>query len=220
MRRPLLALVVPVVIAVVALALVAARDERGFVDGLAVSPVAVATELMPGQEVCQSPVSVAEAFARVRLQVGTYARLGPALEVTIRDAESRARLARGRLAGGYADGAKPVVFVGQIEGGRRFGVCIKNVGTRSAALIGSAGDPVLGTGITLDGRRRSGELTLSFYEANRSSALEEVPQIIQRASVFRPGVVGSWTFWALFVLMVVGVPLFLLGALRSSLADR
>lgn len=212
-------LLVPVVMAVVALALVAANDERGFVAGLAVSPVAVATDMEPGQETCQSPIEVEESFSRVRFQVGTHFRPGPELEVTIRDANSGTLLRRGRLAAGYPDISKPAVLVGDVPAGRQIGVCIKNVGDRKAALFGSGGDQLAATRLTLDARPRLGELTMSFYVAERPSALEEVPEIFRRASHFRPSWVGAWTFWALGFLLLVAVPLLLLGALRSSFGE-
>ena len=103
MRKSLLALLVPVAITVVALAIVAANDERGRVAGLAVSPVAVATDMKPGQETCQSPIAVRQPFARVRFQVGTHFRPGPELVVTVRDANSGSRLV---LSGGKQMGSQ------------------------------------------------------------------------------------------------------------------
>lgn len=219
MRKSLLALLVPVAITVAALAIVAANDERGRVAGLAVSPVAVATDMKPGQETCQSPIAVRQPFARVRFQVGTHFRPGPELVVTVRDANSGSRLGRGRLAAGYPDISKPAVHVGDVSAGRQIEVCIWNVGIRRAALFGTTSNQLPETRLTLDGRRRGGELTLSFYAADRPSAIEEVPEIFRRASLFRPDVVGPWTFWGLGFLLVTAVPLLLLTALRSTLRE-
>ena len=195
MRSPLLALVVPVVIAVVALAMVAARDERGFVDGLAVSPVAVAAELMPGREVCQSPVSVAEAFARVRLQVGTYARLGPALEVTIRDARVP-RTARARSPGRRVLRRREARGVRRPDrerapdlacASRTWALAARRSSDRPAircsARVSLSTGGVAAASSRCRSTRRTGPRPSRSYP--RSPARIRVS----------PGVLGSWTFW-------------------------
>ena len=219
MRKVPLALIVPVMLAVAALAVVAAGDRRGRVSGLAVSPLAVATSMKPGEEACQRPIRVTQRFGQVRFRVGTAGRPGPELVVAIRDVDSGSSIRSGRLAAGYPDNSEPVVFVGDVPPGRRIAVCIRNIGDRAVALIGSSGDLVPGTKLYLEGRPGNGDLTISFYAAHRPSALDEVPEIFRRAALFRPAVVGTWTFWVLAVLLVVGVPLLLLGALQSSLED-
>lgn len=219
MPKPLLVFLAPVVIAGVALTTVAAKDQRGLVASLAVNPLAVVADVRPEEELCQGPIRVSEPFARVRFQVGTYFRPGPALNVTIRKARSRTFLGRGHLAAGYPDLSRPAVLVGEIPAGRRVDVCIENVGDRRAALFGSGGDQLPTTQVTLDGRQQVGELTMSFYTADRPSALEEVPEIFRRASLFRPGIVGEWTFWMLAFVLILAVPLLLMGAMRSSFGE-
>jgi hypothetical protein len=215
MRRALLALLVPVALAVAALAVVGAGDRRGLVSGVPVAPVAISAVVMPGQESCQQPISVAEAFGQVGFHVGTAKLPGPELVVTVRDADGTP-LRSGRLEGGYPDNSAPVVLVGEVRPRRGLAVCIKNVGDSTLALLGSAGDLVPSTRVYLEGRPGNTELTMSFYTADRPSALGEVPRILERAALFRPGWVGAWTFWGLAVVLVVGVPLLLVGALRSS----
>ena len=184
-----------------------------------VSPVAVATTMRPGEEACQQRIRVTQRFGQVRFRVGTAGRPGPRLVVTIRDVTGSS-IRSGRLAAGYPDNSEPVVFVGAVPPGRRIAVCIRNTGDRAVALIGSSGDLVPGTKLYFAGRPGTGDLTLSFYSAHRPSAIEDVPEIFRRASLFRPAVVGAWTFWALAALLIVAVPLLLLGALRISLREE
>lgn len=199
-----------------ALVLVGARDERELAFTLGVVPGLVAAELGPGDSVCQAPVNVPADFTGVRFQVGTYRRPGPPLTVAVRSVESGRRLASGRLPAGYPDVSQPVVGVGPVRGSQRVEICVSNAGRRRAALYGNSTVAAPGTEARIGSRQLGNDLTLIFERGEPRSMLSLLPDVFERASVFRPGWVGTWTFWLLAGLLLAGVPLLLALALARS----
>jgi hypothetical protein len=59
-------------------------------------------------------------------------------------------------------------------------------------------------------------MRIVFRRSEPRSALAQVPDMFERATRFRPDVVGEWTFWALLVLVAGGIPLLLALALRAA----
>jgi hypothetical protein len=199
-----------------ALALVAGGDSRALAFTLGVPPTQVGAELRPGQTACQAPVLVSSEFSRVRFQVGTYGRSGEPLELVVRSLRSGRALGQGRLRGGYPDGSQRSVPVGRVAPEEPVEVCIRNAGEHKAALYGSVTAAAPGTDARVAGAETGTDLTLVFERAEPRSMLATVPDIFRRASVFRPGWVGSWTFWVLALLVGAGVPALL--ALALALA--
>jgi hypothetical protein len=215
-RRGVLALLLTAGAGLLALAIVGARDERELAFTLGVVPSTVAAELQPGQAVCQRPVNVSTKFTRVRFQVGTFGQPGTPLTVSVRSARSGRRLGQGRLAGGYPDVTQQVVDVGPIGDSQRVTVCVRNGGHRRVALYGNATVAAPGTEAYIGRGRLGTDLTLVFERDEPRSVLSLLPQVFERASLFRPGWVGSWTFWLLAALLLAGVPLLLGLALARS----
>lgn len=214
MRRWAVAAFAAVVVAgLVALVAVGASDRRDLAFTLGVAPGLVAADLPPGAEGCQRPVAVAEPFDGVRVQVGTYERPGPPLEVEVAALDGGATLATGRLEGGYPDVSQPTVALDRtVPDGRRVEVCVRNAGGRKLALYGGAELAKRESGVTVDGQPVATDLTLVFTREPRS-VLSQVPTMLDRAALFRPGWVGAWTFWLLGALLVVGAPALLARAL-------
>jgi hypothetical protein len=199
-----------------ALAVVAASDSRALAFTLGVPPTQVGAELRPGQTACQAPVVVPSAFSRVRFQVGTYRRRGEPLEVVVRSLRSGTAVGQGRLRGGYPDVSKPAVGVGRVAPEEEVEVCIRNTGNSKAALYGGVTAAAPGTDARVAGAETGTDLTLLFERAEPRSMLATVPDVFRRASVFRPGWAGSWTFWVLALLLGVGVPALLALALARA----
>ena len=67
-------------------------------------------------------------------------------------------------------------------------------------------------------RRRDlfSDLSVVFLHDSRRSVLSQLPDVFDRASVFRPGWVGPWLFWLLSAAVLLGVPLLLARALAES----
>ena len=199
-----------------ALAVVAAGDSRALAFTLGVAPTQVGAELRPGQTACQAPVLVSSAFSRVRFQVGTYGRSGEPLDVVVRSLKSGSALGQGRLRGGYPDGSQPSVPVGRVAPEQPVEVCIRNGGERKVALYGGTTVAAPGTDARVEGAETGTDLTLVFERAEPRSMLAAVPDMFRRASLFRPGWVGSWTFWLLAVLLGAAVPTLLMLALARA----
>jgi len=216
-RAGVTALLAVMAAGLVALALMAASDKRDLAFTLGVVPSTLAAELGPGATVCQSPIAVPEAFAQVRFQVGTFRRhSGQPLIVAVRSAGSGRLLGRGRVPAGYRDLAQPVAGVGKVGAGRRIAVCVRNAGTRKVALYGNAEAAAQPSQAISRGRDLGTDLTLVFLAAERRSMLTLLPQVFERASVFRPEWVGAWVFWLLTAATLLGVPLLLARALADS----
>jgi hypothetical protein len=211
----LAALVATVVCGLIALALVAERDDRALAFTTGVVPSIPAAELRSGETVCQSPISVPQGFDRVSVQAGAPGSLGQPLEVSVRSAEGR-RLGRGRVPGGYFGPSEQATTVGEIAAGQKISVCMRNAGARKVALYGNAGSAALPSAAVQKGRALDTDITLVFLDREPQSMLSLVPEVFERASLFRPGWVGPWLFWALSAAALLGVPLLLARALTHS----
>jgi hypothetical protein len=211
-RHAVIALLGVVAAGLVGLVAVALSDERRTAFTLGVAPGGVAAVLPPSTEVCQSPVRVAEDFNVVNFQVGTYMRPGEPLEVTVRSADG---VARGRLPGGYGDGLEQRVDVGTVAADQKVSVCIKNVGNRRMAIYGGAGAAARLTSAAIDGREQDVDLTLVFEREPRS-ALASLSAVFRHASRYRPDWAGPWLFWALGLIVVLGIPVALAAAVGSA----
>jgi hypothetical protein len=208
-------------LAVIALGLiglvgVAARDSRDLAFTIGVVPSLPTAELAPGARVCQTPITVSEPFARIRVRVGTPALPGQPLEVTVRDAATSRRLARGTIAGGYSAGTDQTAFVGPVTADRKIGVCVRNLGKRREILYGNLGGAALPSTARMGQRELDNDMTVVFLKRDSDSMLGRLAEVFDRASVFRPGWVGPWVFWVLTALVLAGVPLLLARALADS----
>jgi hypothetical protein len=215
----LAALVATVVCGLIALALVAERDDRQLAFTIGVVPSIPAAELKSGETVCQSPISVSQGFDRVSLQAGAPGSLGQPLTVSVLSAEGRRPLGRGRVPGGYFGPAEQAATVGEIAAGQKISVCMRNAGARKVALYGNAGSAALPSAAVQKGRALDTDITLVFLDREPQSMLSLVPEVFERASLFRPGWVGPWLFWALSAAALLGVPLLLARALTNSRDD-
>jgi hypothetical protein len=194
----------------------AATDDRELAFTIGVVPTIPAATLEPGETVCQSPISVSESFSRVGLRTGAPRGLGQPLAVSVRAFDSGRVLGEGRIGGGFPDQADLTTAVGPIESGQRVEVCVRNRGDRAANVYGNAGAAAPPSEAKLSGRTLDTDVAVVFLKADERSMLSELPDVFDRASVFRPGWVGPWTFWALTVVALLGVPLLLARALSES----
>ena len=211
-----IALIATAVAGLVALVVVAARDDRDLAFTIGVVASIPASELTPGATVCQTPITVPQGFSRVTLQAGTPGDLGPSLTVSVRSADGQRPLGRGRLPGGYPDPTEQTTTVGEVAPGQKISVCVRNTGERKVALYGNTAGAALFSAAVQDGRALDTDITLVFLSRERRSMLSLLPEVFERASLFRPGWVGPWLFWALSAAALLGVPLLLARALADS----
>jgi hypothetical protein len=218
--RPYLALVAVVAAGLAVLIGVALADRSDEAFTLGVRPAGVAAQLRPGDSACQEGIEVPEDFSSVELQVGTYHRAGVPLEVTVRErTASGPRLRSGSLDGGYPDVSRQRVEVGEVDAGPQIAVCVENGGTRRAALYGNSGVAAPFSTLRVGRRAVNNDLTLVFHRSEERSLIAELPDMFSRASLFKAGWVGAWTFWLLGLAAVGLVPLVLALALRGLPRD-
>jgi hypothetical protein len=206
MRSAVIALVATAVAGLLALAIVGKSDERRLAFTLGVVPAQVAAELRPDATVCQRPVAVSTEFARILFGIGTYGRLGGPLDVEVRALPGGRVLASGTLPAGYGDSTQQSVDVGTVRAPREVEVCITNRGAHKSAIYGGVTAAAPNTEAYVGGRPTGADLSLVFDRSDDRTMLATVPDIFERASLFRPGWVASWTFWMLAALLLVGVP--------------
>lgn len=181
---------------------------------LGVSPGAVIAELQPRAKLCQGPIDVADEFERVTLTLGTFMQRGPSLAVEVRDADSRAILASGRLASGYPDNEESQVRTGLVRRGARITVCVTNRGIRRVAAYGAGDAAHLGSTASVDGAPVGADMTMRFLYERPRSLLRLTPAMFDRASLFAPSWLSAWMLWALLGLVALAVP----GLLTCALA--
>jgi hypothetical protein len=150
--------------------------------------------------------------------------------VTISGSKGRP-LAASPVPGGWIDNGTPQTApVARVAPGQRVRVCVTNRGARWAFVFGDLGVPPEGEAFpsgprptitpanaTVDGVGIGGDISMSFVSDRPRSLLSRIPEMFQRASAFRPGFVGPWTYWVLLVAMLIGAPLALGRALFVSL---
>jgi hypothetical protein len=198
----------------------AALDRRDLAFTPGVPIIGTAAELDSKEQACQTKLAVPEAFREIEFVPLTGGEPGPRLNVKLLDTKSGRRLARRKVSAGYP-GDRPLrVDVGRVPAGRRVDVCIANRGPDDVKLAGGKSESVLGSPLTVEFHEVEGwAVSLRFLRGHPRPVLSQVPLIIHRAALFRPGLVGPWTFWLLAALMVVAVPLLLAQALRRALEE-
>jgi hypothetical protein len=189
------------------LALIALLPQKTRLAGTnSVGPQAFVTRLNPGRALCQTNVLIPKDSAGVRLLVGTFGRLGPRLTATI-EGRSPSFMRRASIQG-YRDGSSPVLaFEPVSETVRADRLCLRVAAGGDVALAGEP-DPNADqlSELTVAGSPVAGDLSIQTVRAGKESLAELVPTVFERASRFRPGWVGPWTYWALVALALALVP--------------
>jgi hypothetical protein len=218
------------VAAVVALAIAALTGEREQAFSLGVAR-STSIELRRDHEVCQAPIPVPSggSFDRVLLSVGTDGRPGPELALTILavdpdGAASRSGevLARGTLAAGYPDvdrQPRHAVTVDRVGDDRYISICIANRGRSRAYVFGDVDNAARTSTAFLDGVPAGSDIALDFERSEPRSLASLIPAMVDRAALFRAQWLGTWTYWLLAALVLLGVPVLLAGAVRAASRD-
>jgi hypothetical protein len=222
--RAALALLATAALGVVALLVGRAFDERPQQQRLGVFISHSVADLRPGQMACQGSIAMADDTSAVTFNPGTpHAEPGPAIVTTVRDSYSQRVLARGRLAAGFDPAkAQTVELSPPVKANAQVDFCFRNAGPGRALLFGDteagAIHPTVSTSVaSIDGHPiLDKDIALVFPRRQSKSVLELVPQIFERAALFRPGVVGPWVYWLLAALLLVGAPLLLARALATA----
>ena len=212
-RAVVAGVVVAGVVLVAAIALLH-RTSLAFTQGVA--PATTVVALAPAQQACQQPVDVpgGGAFDAVTVVVGARGGSAPPLRLAVRSGDGRV-LAAGRVAGGYGARTERRVRLDRTVRPGRVSVCLQNAGPGRVAVYGNA-DAAARTSTALrDGRPLHADLAFVFQRAPRSLA-SELPDILDRAALFRVSWLGSWIYVVLAALLLVVAPWMLVRAVRAA----
>jgi 4-amino-4-deoxy-L-arabinose transferase-like glycosyltransferase len=163
----------------------------------------------PQQTLCVGDLRVPEGSGRVRLLLAPH----PAMEVQAELAAGGRRSASpvtAAAAGGQPGSTSAGLDVpvpGDLDPAVPARLCV-----RPGGPIDVAGRPERFEGQappTLDGRPVPGVVAVFFLPpaGERRSLLAQLPDIARRAALFRPGLVGAWTFWLVLVVVPLAVGL-------------
>ena len=210
------------VLAVGLIAVAAVGLTRGstLVYALGAAPAGTYVTVSPGSVACQGPIAVPDGaeFDRVTFSPSTFGKPGPEVRVEVREVAGGRRLAAGTLAAGYPDisvAPRQVVEVGRVATRAPLEICLENSGTQPVGIHGQPGIASPRTEATLDGTKLRVDMAITLDRQQRSF-LALAPTIAERASQFRAGWVGPFTYLVLALLVVVGVPLVLVRALGAA----
>lgn len=214
-RRPTLWIGAVLALALLGIAAVAAGDERRVAFTLGVTPESEIVSASEEREVCQGPIYVSAPFEHVGYRLIVDPESAPRLLVEVRSLPDRRVLADGRIPAGYPPGERSVTArTGTVEAGQAVSVCLRADG---AGRVGVMGGPIQASrtsSATAEGRTRDGDVTLVFLRERPRSALSLVPAMIDRAALWRPGVVSPALLGVLLVAVAIAVPFLLGRALR------
>lgn len=161
-------------------------------------------EVPPGEELCVSDVTIPDDARELRVQVGTFGRRGPELDVTLRARGYRERLT---VPAGYPDSSVITAAMDPPATASLGDVCVTHRGTARIALVGTEEERTLSRPESeVGGKVAEADTYLAFYERGSASALDRAGEIVDRMSAFRPAIVGPWLLWPLLALVVLGVP--------------
>jgi hypothetical protein len=219
LRSPAGTLTLVVVAGFVALVALAAADRRGFRLGLNTRSVVV---VRPGQEACRTLIRPPQAGAN---RVDFWARGAgpdgavPPVTVRLRKGRYSQLLAIARLPA-RRPGRQDAPVRGSVAGGRKVAACFTNLGMTDLLLTPRPGTPTRVVPARLTERVDNADVALELVRTPERSLLSEVPDVFERAALFRPGWVGAWTFWLLLGAVAIGLPALLARALRAALAEE
>jgi hypothetical protein len=218
-RRPpggALVLIALAILAIAGVAAAAAIDRRDLAFTPGVPALGPVVQVDPGREACQRQLAAKAPFRAVELIPGPPPVVRGAVAVRVVDSHSGQVLGRGVVPPGRPAGQPLMARIGRVAGARRIDVCIRDLGPAPVTLTGGRAESVPGSRLTSGPKEIEGyALSLRFFRERPRSVLSQVPLIFRRAALFRPGLVGPWTFWALAALVALGIPLLLARALAD-----
>ena len=198
----------------VGLVVIGLADRRGF--RLRV-PSDSQVLVRPGQERCSSIIRPPGAGAdRVRF----WARAPgggptPPIVVFVRRSRTAQTLADGAAVSG-PPGPRTVRLRGSVAGSRKVVACFLDAGAVPAVLFPPPGTPTRVTVERSDALTEYADIEVELNRPGNRPLLALLPDVFDRASLFRPGWVGAWTYWLLLVALVIAVPVLLSRALASA----
>ncbi len=217
MRSALIAFALATSLGVGGILLAGAGDHRATAFSVEIPTVSPVVTLNPAQRACQGPIAVPAAFAGVEMWIAGIPAPGTTLQVTARETPDGKSLAAGQRKLESTQPATPSVRLrSTVASGTRVYLCFANSGRQPIPMLGSTPGPSSGS-LSVNGRATGSALSIVLLRPRSSSLLSSLPTSFGRAALFRPGWLGTWTFWLLVALVVLSFPL---GAGAVALAVR
>jgi hypothetical protein len=215
-RRPLLLSLTVVAVAVIVLVILGLHAERTQVLSLRVPDSETVATLTPRSAACEGPVGAATGSIQAATIWGASVSRRTTLEVYARSGAGGI-VARGRAPAGTVAATQTVDLVPQTHRNHQVTICVRDAGTAPFMLLGSATNP--GVRTTIGGKRTSAQFSLALLGPRRST-FSGLPLAFSRAALFRPGWVGSWTFWVLLAGLLVAAGLIATAVMAASHEDE
>jgi hypothetical protein len=164
-------------------------------SSLMIAPTLVPVQ--PGHVVCIATVDLAPSYRSAHLLVGKPATLALTLSAPGYSSTTRARTSADAVPLALPIHPPPRPTLGR--------ACVRNEG-QADFLLFATGEPRTQSRpvTTVDGKPIPQDVALSFWRGKRESRLAALLGGIHKMAAFKP--VGAWFFWALLVLVAVGVP--------------
>lgn len=204
-RRAVAAFAVVLALGLIALLMAGAAATWTRAFSLSVPNVGPVATVRAGQQACESPIPVPAGFGSLRVWASSVE--GDALlAATVSDAQSSRVLARGQTVVGPGATDYPVELSADVPAGRPIRICLTNT-SPSAVYLDGSGQTNPAVHLTTAGKPVALGIALVAVAPEPHSLESQLSTVFSRAALFRPGWVGSWTFWVLLVLVAVGLGL-------------
>jgi hypothetical protein len=204
------------------LAVLGLTRESSLVYTLGVQPQ-LPVALPAGMTACQAPIVVprGERFERVVFYPANPADTPAKLEISVSDAAGERWMARAVTAPrvppeGTAPPPAQRVDVGGLSPDGPVRVCFENRGKGQVDLWGSTDIASGPTTATIDATRPAADIALVLERDDARSILALLPEMADRASLFRARWLSPGAFAVIAVLVLVAVPALLVSALRTA----
>jgi hypothetical protein len=162
-----------------------------------------ALPVRPRQAACLAPVVMEQHSDQAQFKVALGRVAAQPLQLRIDGSGVRVRR---RIPARYADGQVILVDVPAPAAPKVVRACVRNLGRRTVGFV-AANDRTIGRAHTRIGQRVPGPaMFFGFFERRPVSLWQRLGVTMQRASVFRPGIVGPWLLWPLAILFFLGIP--------------
>ena len=213
-RRALLPGVACAVIAVVGLLIAGSRPiavRTATADAPNQSTIA---ELHPGQHVCEGPLrsrGPARSVAIWGASAGGVARL----TVAVADAATHTVLASGPLHAIPLETVWSARLARAVPGGRPLEVCL----TEDTSVFSLSGSAVSAPTVSVTGIATGQRFSLILLSDGDRSLLGSLSTAFERASLWRPSWVGSWTFWLLAIALLAAFGVGVSAVVSAASAD-
>jgi hypothetical protein len=218
MRSATIAFAATVAAGLTVLAVLALTHGSALVYTIGVQPQVPVTALAASARACQAPLLPPRDEPIER--IGFHASGGERVEMSLIDAEGRT-IARGgaRPAAPPPAGTRPQLTTADVEAVRPRGpvsACIANAGSQPVTIWGTIDAASGDTTAQVDGKPIGADMAVVLERRTERSLLALAPEMAERASLFRARWLSPVAYGVLALLVLVGVPALLLGALRSA----